>query len=363
MLCSSRQTGRAAYPAHLLPSSVASAVPFASPRGFLPLARHFFLKENNVMTARSIRRAQERKARKEMQRTAKTAALQAEKHLAPQAAEPVLAAEPATSHAPIRRPLRPVLSESLCWNNEPLDDSPTQQTKEARLFTPALLSPAQLAANRANAQLSPGPTSPEGKAKSSLNAVKTALTGRTVLLPSDDAPDYERHLRAYADDLRPLGARECDLLQSIADTAWRLKRIPCLETAIFAQGYIEFGEAFNDHDPSLRASMIEVQTFFKYEKQLRNLQLQESRLARRREKEMAELRQLQQERRQKEKQQQSDAPEVKQSNEPPSNGFVFSTTQTEEHQQRVPARNMPLPAESASQIPAPQALKPTTQAA
>ncbi len=236
------------------------------------------------MTARSIRRAQERKARKEMQRAAKTAALQAEKHLAPQAAEPVLAVEPATSHAPARRPLRPVLSESLCWNNEPLDDSPTQQTKEARLFTPAPLSPAQLAANRANSQLSPGPTSPEGKAKSSLNAVKTALTGRTVLLPSDDAPAYERHLRAYADDLRPLGARECDLLQSIADTAWRLKRIPCLETAIFAQGYIEFGEAFHDHDPSLRASMIEVQTFFKYEKQLRNLQLQESRLARRREK-------------------------------------------------------------------------------
>ena len=40
--------------------------------------------------------------------------------------------------------------------------------------------------------------------------------------------------------------------------------------------------------------MIEVQTFVKYEKQLRHLQLQESRLVRRREKELAELRQLQQ---------------------------------------------------------------------
>jgi hypothetical protein len=37
-----------------------------------------------------------------------------------------------------------------------------------------------------NAQLSTGPRSAEGKAVS-MNAVKTGLTGRTVLLPSDDA--------------------------------------------------------------------------------------------------------------------------------------------------------------------------------
>lgn len=40
----------------------------------------------------------------------------------------------------------------------------------------------RLAANRANTQLSTGPRTPEGKAKSSLNAVKTGLAGRTVLL-------------------------------------------------------------------------------------------------------------------------------------------------------------------------------------
>ena len=46
--------------------------------------------------------------------------------------------------------------------------------------------------------------------------------------------------------------------------------------------------------------MIELQTFLKYEKQLRNLQLQESRLQRRHEKDSAELRNLQRERIQKE---------------------------------------------------------------
>jgi hypothetical protein len=150
------------------------------------------------------------------------------------------------------------------------------------------VSPARLAANRANAQLSTGPTSPEGRAKSSLNAVKTALTGRTVLLPADDADAYEQHLRDYDKEFKPMTPRECALVQSLADTAWRLDRIPGLEMAIYAQGRIQFA----DHEPDL----IDLQTFLAYEKQLRNLQLQEARLHRRREKDMAELRQMQQER-------------------------------------------------------------------
>ena len=52
------------------------------------------------------------------------------------------------------------------------------------------ISELQLTANHANAQLSRGPVTPEGKAKSSKNALKHALTGATVLLPSDDAEQY-----------------------------------------------------------------------------------------------------------------------------------------------------------------------------
>ncbi|MBV8808776.1 MAG: hypothetical protein JO033_08885 [Acidobacteriaceae bacterium] len=46
---------------------------------------------------------------------------------------------------------------------------------------------AQIKANRENAKLSTGSKTESGKAKSSLNAVKTGLTGRTVLLSGDDA--------------------------------------------------------------------------------------------------------------------------------------------------------------------------------
>ena len=166
-----------------------------------------------------------------------------------------------------------------------------QEQKEARLV-----------ANRQNALLSTGPRTEAGKSISSLNAVKTGLTGRTVLLPSDDAAAYQAHIEAYHSEYQPAGLRECELVQSLADTAWRLKRIPGLEMAIYAQGRAQFADAFDDHHHDLRSAMIELRTHLEYEKQLRNLQLQEARLVRRYEKEMAELRGLQSQRKQKEEQ-------------------------------------------------------------
>jgi len=223
----------------------------------------------NTMTPRSIRRAQEHKARKELARKARKEI----DHKAEALSTP--------------QPVEPAATE-------------TTSTEPAFLRSLRQLPRAKLIANRANSQLSTGPTTAEGKAKACLNAVKTALTGRTVLLPADDAAAYEQHVLAYTKELRPITQRECDLVQSIADTAWRLKRIPALEMAIYAQGRIEFAPSFDDHDPSLRPSMIELRTFLTYEKQLRNLQLQEARLARRYEKDTAELRKMQVERDQRE---------------------------------------------------------------
>jgi hypothetical protein len=204
------------------------------------------------MTARSIRRAAERKANK----------------LARKAA----AATPAP----------------CCAEIEPIAEPHSQ------------LSSARLAANLANSQLSTGPRTDAGKAKVSLNAVKTGLTGCTVLLPSDDAAEYERHILAYEKDFAPAGLQESALVQSLADIAWRLNRIPGLEMAIYASGRIQFADLFEDQPSAARANLIDLHTHLTYEKQLRNLQLQEARLVRRREKETAELRRLQQERKAKE---------------------------------------------------------------
>ena len=195
----------------------------------------------------------------------------------------------------------------------------------------------RLLANQANAQLSTGPTSEEGKAKSCLNAVKTALTGWTVLLPSDDTAEYQRHLDAFEQEFQPVGLRECELVQSIADTWWRLRRVPVLETALFAKGRIEFADLFEEQELAARPLLIDAHTFITYEKQIRNLQLQEARLTRRREKETAELRALREERIQK----------------PANDGFVFSTVQIDHDarkQTRLPASDSYLLAPD-SQLP------------
>lgn len=59
---------------------------------------------------------------------------------------------------------------------EPTATTSTEETVETE--EKCAISPAKLAANRANAQRSTGPTTPEGKEKSKFNAVKHGLTAR-----------------------------------------------------------------------------------------------------------------------------------------------------------------------------------------
>ncbi len=257
------------------------------------------------MTPRSIRRAAERKALKLARKAEKTAMAAAAP--AEDASEQLCFSDEPAPQACEARPLQRVSAAKT----QPDEPAPFNEAKTPEK-APAI-SQAQLVANRENAQLSSGPTSLNGKATSCLNAVKTGLTGRTVLLHTDDAADYQCHIAAYQKEFSPVGPRECDLVQSIADTVWRLRRIPGLELAIYAQGRVQFADACKDHDEALRPAMIELQTFLTYEKQLRNLQLQESRLSRRREKEIAELRELQQARKEKETEVVGE------------NGFEFST--------------------------------------
>jgi hypothetical protein len=158
------------------------------------------------------------------------------------------------------------------------------------------ISPAQLAANRANAQLSTGPRTEAGLANSSKNALKTALTGQTVLLPGDDLEEYTAVMAEYERDLKPVGQLEREVVQTIVDCYWRLRRIQELEYALYAHGKEQFADAFPNASPLERHSKIILQTHLTYEKQLRNLHIQEARIDRKRTKAIAELKALQAER-------------------------------------------------------------------
>ena len=73
----------------------------------------------------------------------------------------------------------------------------------------------------------------------------------------------------------------------------RLRRIQELEYALYAHGHEPFEPAFQDCPESERRSRILLQTHLTYEKQFRNLHIQEARIDRKRAKAVAELQELQ----------------------------------------------------------------------
>jgi hypothetical protein len=194
-------------------------------------------------------------------------------------------------------------------------------------------------------------------ANTRLSAVTSLLTGDATLLPTADATRYGQLLRDYQTEYQPVGLQESNLVQSLAETAWRTRRTLALEMAIFAKGRIEFAEQFAAHKPELRESLIDVHTFLTYEKQIRGLQLQEARLSRRTDKQSTELRSLQQERGQRQEharraqeeeyQRQLEAAaqlyQAAQQNQQPfdpeANGFEFSNQEIESYLAQKQTRN------------------------
>jgi hypothetical protein len=93
----------------------------------------------------------------------------------------------------------------------------------------------RLAANRANAQHSTGPRTPAGKARAAQNSLRHGLTALSPVLPAEDRTAYDRHLQDFADQYQPANPTEQQLTRDLADTAWRINRIPALEADLLAR--------------------------------------------------------------------------------------------------------------------------------
>ena len=66
-----------------------------------------------------------------------------------------------------------------------------------------MATPAQIAANRANAQKSTGPTSAEGKSISRFNALKHGLDAQSLIIPGEDPAAYDALAADYRDEFAP----------------------------------------------------------------------------------------------------------------------------------------------------------------
>src|SRR3984957_18152086 len=91
------------------------------------------------------------------------------------------------------------------------------------------------AVSRANSAYSTGPRTESGKQRSSQNALSHGLTARTALLPTEDPEAYQRHIQQFLADQQPANSIETQLVHEMADTAWRINRIPFLEAELLTQ--------------------------------------------------------------------------------------------------------------------------------
>jgi hypothetical protein len=186
---------------------------------------------------------------------------------------------------------------------------------------------------------STGPRTEPGKQRSSQNALGHGLTARTAVLPTEDPETYQRHIQQFLDEYQPATPTETQLVHEIANTAWRLNRIPFLEAELLSRATnppTEQAAIHFDIVDALRA--------------LATLGLHGSRLSRQFQKVVEQLREIQEERRRLERRQLTEAAELfirhqhkRLSSEPawvPSEaGFVFSKEQVERHAQHLMRRN------------------------
>jgi hypothetical protein len=92
---------------------------------------------------------------------------------------------------------------------------------------------AQIAANCKNAIASTGPTTPEGKSKSSRNAVSDGLFSTRCIINPDDANQFNELAAGMQKDLAPEGALERTFAAEITRAAWRLRGCANLEDSLF----------------------------------------------------------------------------------------------------------------------------------
>ncbi|HEX5230014.1 MAG TPA: hypothetical protein VFW44_20015 [Bryobacteraceae bacterium] len=140
------------------------------------------------------------------------------------------------------------------------------------------------------------------------------LTARTAVLPTEAPEAHQRHIQQFLDEYAPATPTETQLVHQIADTSWRLRRIPLLEADLLAQ----------TPDPE---ALIPA---------LASLSLHSSRLSRQFQRAVDQLREIQDERHRLERRQLTEAAELLIRNQrkglpwdPGQAGFVFSKEQIE----------------------------------
>jgi hypothetical protein len=155
------------------------------------------------------------------------------------------------------------------------------------------MSPQQRAEiNRQNASHSTGPVTPTGKATSAANSTKHGLSGKSSAVLHGEEEAFAKHLAGYREAYDPKTTPEEDLVRTLAENFWRLKRAHAMEAAAFEAMIAEL-EADN---PDAHPSAIHAAAYNDAQKGLQRICTYAARIQRAIEKTTAQLNALQSER-------------------------------------------------------------------
>ena len=144
--------------------------------------------------------------------------------------------------------------------------------------------PAQIAANQANAKLSTGATSDAGKQIVSQNSLKHGLCAKVHIALPGERNALEEHVEGYLEAYAPVGLPERDLVRNIAENHFRLQRAHALEHALVTHII---------SDQSANADSAEDEIWAEKTRELKNVSLQAGRIQRAIEKTTAALNAMQ----------------------------------------------------------------------
>ncbi|HLK69713.1 MAG TPA: hypothetical protein VKU19_40065 [Bryobacteraceae bacterium] len=79
-----------------------------------------------------------------------------------------------------------------------------------------------------------GPRSAEGKARSSMNAMKTGIYAKSLLIPGEDRAHLDALTAEYYQRYRPAAPEQRDLVDILIRSTWTLRRLAVAEAQLYA---------------------------------------------------------------------------------------------------------------------------------
>jgi hypothetical protein len=95
----------------------------------------------------------------------------------------------------------------------------------------------RIAASRANGAKSRCPKTPEGKARSSQNAITHGFFAKSVVIPREDPAAFQQLRQTYLRRFAPTNADELALVEEMVAAQWRGRRASALDDAIHTKSY------------------------------------------------------------------------------------------------------------------------------